>query len=322
MNKESSLWITWEHQVRNISMANILDCNYVELESKNSRIVRYLKLTFLTIQIIRARKYKIIFFQNPSIVLGIICAFYKKFRPSCLVVGDFHNAALEPSKLGFINRFICKSIDVTLVSNSNLFGIVEKMGGRPFAFPDPIPNPCGSINHCTPNAKYILFISSWAEDEPINNVLDAFIASGLWKSAYELRVTGRVKESRLEKAREYYEGFGISFLGYLTEEAYWQSLAQAILNIDLTTRNDCLVCGAYESISVACPVLLSNNQASLNYFSDYAIFTDNSPEDIKSKLQFAVDNLDEIRVRSKEGKNRFVEGDAANKVRLGQILIQ
>lgn len=316
------MWITWEHQVRNISMANLLDCHYVELESKNSRIVRYLKLTFLTIQILGAGNYKNIFFQNPSIVLGLICAFYKKLRPSCLVIGDFHNVALEPGRLGAINRFICKTIDITLVSNSNLFGKVEKMGGRPFAFPDPIPHPHGSINSQMQDAKYILFISSWAEDEPINNVLNAFIASGLWRDAYELRVTGRVKETRLEKARDYYEGFGIKFLGYLTEDDYWQSLAQAILNIDLTTRDDCLVCGAYEAISVGAPLLLSNNSASLAYFGGYAIFTDNSTDDIKNKLQFAVNNLNEIRARMNQERNRFMAGDAANKYKLGQLLTQ
>lgn len=320
MNKESSLWITWEHQVRNISMANLLDCNYVELESKSSRLIRYLTLTILTIKILRAGNYNIIFFQNPSIMLGVICAFYKKIRPNCLVIGDFHNAALEPGKLQRINRFISKTIDVTLVSNSNLFDAVKKMGGRPFAFPDPIPNPCGSINYSVSDVNYILFISSWAEDEPINHVLDAFIASGLWEGSYELRVTGRIKEGRLEKPKEYYEKFRIKFLGYLTEEVYWQSLAQAALNIDLTTRDDCLVCGAYEAISVAAPVLLSNNNASLAYFGDYAIFTDNSTPDIRSKLLFAIDNLGEIRSRCEQIKNKFIEGDADNKHKLCQTL--
>ena len=322
MSESSRLWITWEHQVRNISMANLLECNYVELESKNSRIVRYLKLTRLTIQILRAKRYNVIFFQNPSFVLGLICAFYKKLQPNCLVIGDFHNAALEPGKLSVFNRFICKTIDVTLVSNTNLFDAVKKMGGKPFAFPDPIPRPCGSISYSPVDAQYILFISSWAEDEPINDVLDAFIASGLWRNLYELHVTGRIKESRLAREREYYEGFGIKFLGYLSEEAYWQALAQAIFNIDLTTRNDCLVCGAYEAISVGVPVLLSNNEASVEYFSDYAIFTDNSSEDIKNKLLFIIDNITAIRAKTGEVKNTYIAGDSMNKEKLGQILMQ
>ncbi|WP_323813285.1 hypothetical protein [Cellvibrio sp. NN19] len=322
MDKENSVWITWEHQVRNISMANLLGCNYVELRSDKSRIVRYLKLAILTISILRSGNYKIIFFQNPSIVLGLVCALYKKLKPNCLVVGDFHNAALEPGRLRKFNRFICKSIDITLVSNTNLFGTVTEMGGRPFAFPDPIPASDASVIHDFKVKNYILFISSWADDEPINNVLNAFIATGLWRETYELHVTGRIKESKLEKPKESYETFGIKFLGYLSEEDYWRSLIESVINIDLTTRKDCLVCGAYESISVAVPVLLSNNAASVNYFGDYALFTDNSPEDIKAKLELAIEDIDKIREKAQSVKRKYIEGDALNKQKLSQLLNQ
>lgn len=311
MSKDAWLWITWEHQVRNISMSRLMGCDYVELESKSSRMVRYFMLGWKTIRLLGSGKYEVIFFQNPSIMLGLICALYKKLNPACLFVGDFHNAALEPGQLRFINAFIARTIDITLVSNRNLFAHVETMGGVPFAFPDPIPLP-EQKNILPPGqASYILFISSWADDEPINNVLDAFIMSGLWENSIELRITGRVKLAKLNKPREYYERYNIKFLGFVSESDYWQELANASLNIDLTTRDDCLVCGAYEAISVSAPILLSNNAASLDYFGKYARFTDNSVADIKNNMIFVIDNLLSIRESNAQHRADYLDADSS-----------
>jgi hypothetical protein len=51
---------------------------------------------------------------------------------------------------------------------------------------------------------------------------------------------------------------------------------------------DCLVCGAYEGISVGKPLVLSNNRASVELFHDAALFTDNSVQSlIQTALQAA-----------------------------------
>lgn len=268
-----------------------------------------MKLGIKTIQMLWSEKHEVVFFQNPSIMLGLICALYKKFNRKCLVVGDFHNAALDSGKLESINAFIARSIDITLVSNKNLFARVRDMGGRPFAFPDPIPLPQESHSIRTDNGRYILFISSWADDEPINNVLDAFILSELWKDSIELRVTGKVKASRLNKPIEQYESHGIRFLGFVSEADYWAQLTSASLNVDLTTREDCLVCGAYEAIAVCAPILLSNNEASVSYFGKYAQFTDNSVADIKNNMLHVINNQQLIHIGNRENRESYLEAD-------------
>lgn len=312
------IWITWEHQVRNISMAQLLDCEYIELKSNKNRIARYASLGFKTVQIFLRKKPDIIFFQNPSVFLALICALYKKMSRGKIVVGDFHNAALEEGKLKGINSYISKTVDITLVSNNLLFDPVQRMGGKPFCFPDPIPAP-PQVGQDKNDIRYFLFISSWADDEPINNVLDAFINSGL-QGRVEMWVTGRMKEKRLNKNPDYYLQNGIRFLGYVSEQDYWKSLGGAVLNIDLTTRENCLVCGAYESIAVEAPVLLSDNQASKEYFSDYAIFTDNSVENLMEKYLFALDHEIQIKHSTNKAKAIYVQADQERKHAFEKLL--
>jgi hypothetical protein len=54
--------------------------------------------------------------------------------------------------------------------------------------------------------------------------------------------------------------------------------------VDLTLMDDCLVCGAYEALSLAKPMVLSNNAASIELFAEAAVFTDNTPADIRRAL--------------------------------------
>jgi hypothetical protein len=203
MNKR--VWITWEHQTRNISMAQHLDCDYCELSSKRHRILRYIFLSFSTLVFLFKRKPEEIFFQNPSIVLASICALYKKISSRVIVIGDFHNAALEKSKLAPINCFISRNIDLTIVSNPKLISRVEEMKGHAFVMPDPIPQPPHQIIDQS-DEKFIVFICSWANDEPITTVLDAFINSNIFAlHNICLYVTGRTKPGRLEKDVGYYD---------------------------------------------------------------------------------------------------------------------
>lgn len=317
------VWITWEHQTRNISMAKLLDCRYFELTSSRSAVIRYIVLTCKTLKLLINEKPNEIFFQNPSILLAGICAFYKILNNKKTVVGDYHNAALEPSSFFWFNSFVSRIIDLTIVSNANLIPVVELMKGRAFVMPDPIPN-----NHHTgfkhaeqTNEKYVVFICSWASDEPILTVLNAFIASKAFKEkGISLYVTGQVRPEKLEMEIDFYIGGGIKFLGFVPEEMYWDLISNSEFNIDLTTRNDCLVCGAYESISVGNIVILSNNNASTTYFGEHCIYTDNSVDDLKNKIIDILLSKSQYKEAAKNAKTIFVQEDEYKKQSINKIL--
>lgn len=287
-----SIWLTWERQTRNESMAHLLSAEYCELLSSHKGLLRYAQLSWKTLILIFRKRPNIIFFQNPSIVLSLICTFIKIMRRKKIIaIADFHNCALDKNNFHKLNVFICKTADITLVTNNNLSNIIKRMGGKPFVFPDPIPRPdINQEEQINPENKFIVFISSWAEDEPINEVCTAFIGSDLNNQGVKLIVTGRIKAGRLNNSVESYTAKNITFTGFVSEENYWSLLKNSLFNIDLTTREDCMVCGAYESLAVKNTILLSNNAPTINYFRDAAIYTNNTPMDLKEKIKFLYDN--------------------------------
>ena len=81
----------------------------------------------------------------------------------------------------------------------------------------------------------------------------------------------------------------IVFTGYLSNEDYWGYLKSANAIVDLTSMDNCLVCGAYEAVAVAKPLILSNNKASVEYFYKGVLFTDNSIDDIGRVFQSLIE---------------------------------
>ena len=62
----------------------------------------------------------------------------------------------------------------------------------------------------------------------------------------------------------------------------------------LTTREDCLNCGAYEAVSALKPGLLSDKKALRQYFDKGFVYTDNSIDDIKSKITLLASDVESL----------------------------
>jgi len=69
--------------------------------------------------------------------------------------------------------------------------------------------------------------------------------------------------------------------------------------IILTSRENCLVCGAYETVAVEKPMILSDTKALRDYFSMGAVYTENTIEGIKNAILEMIRKKEEL---SKEVK--------------------
>ncbi|RFA25153.1 hypothetical protein CAI21_19865 [Alkalilimnicola ehrlichii] len=125
----------------------------------------------------------------------------------------------------------------------------------------------------------VLFICTWAADEPYLEVLKA--AKRLPASVH-IYVTGRSRGR--ERALEDTVPDNVTLTGFVSEEEFIELLQTADAVVDLTTREDCLVCGAYEATAAEKPLLLSNTKALRSYFHKGALFTDNTAADIARQL--------------------------------------
>ena len=137
----AALWLSWERQRRNRSMAARLGAQLFELEHVGGRLARYISLSCRTFALLREQRPAVVYFQNPSIVLATLVTLMKSTGLlRAKTVGDFHNAGVFPSFGAWLVPWLVRSNDLIIVSNEELRARVEALGGRCLAIPDPLPH--------------------------------------------------------------------------------------------------------------------------------------------------------------------------------------
>jgi len=254
------------------------------LESSLPRLVRHVFNAVRTGRLIRRNRPKILLVQNPSILLTLLSVFLRPIYGYKLVV-DAHNAALVPEtplfkKAAFLLAFLQRRADLTIVTNEPLAKTVANNGGRPFVLPDKIPTPNGKGKYSVKGRINIACICTFKPDEPYREL---FEAAKDFPEDVCFYVTGDFRRcpSGLVNAAPR----NMIFTGFLGDPEYWTLLSSVDLVVDLTSRENCLVCGAYEAVAVKCPMVLSDTAALRKYFSKGAIYTPNKAENISEAIR-------------------------------------
>ncbi len=295
---DRSVWITWEYQRRNRELADALGCPLYEwgdIDAIPKGARKYATGGLRTLRLLLRRRPRIVFCQNPSLVLAWMLARLRPLFRYVLVV-DAHNAGLFPLEgrsraLSRLAREVQARADLTLVSNEALAEVVQANGGRPFVLPDRLPTLPGA--EVPPAAspgdpRRVLFICSYAADEPYAAVFEAARILG---PAYRFQVTGNPDKVSLDRAAL---PPNVELTGFLPEQAYVALLRAADVAIDLTTRPDCLVCGAYEALSAGRPAVLSDTPALRAYFAGAAVFSGHAPAQLAAAVAEAAARGEEI----------------------------
>jgi len=258
----------------------------IELHTMTSRrgASRYLSFVPRTLGLLLARRPRLVVVQNPSLALTLFAVFMRVIFRYRLVV-DAHNEAVEPYirrsrwSLGLARRLL-RTADLTIVTNTALARIVEGAGGKPFVLYDPIPDtppspaPTGhdSTWSGAPGTKLrVAVIATYAPDEPMDLILEAARHT---QGRAEFAFTGNFR--KLNPVLRDSTPPNVRYTGFLEESEYWRLLLTADAILDLTLMDNCLVCGAYEAVAAGKPVILSDNPASRELFTDAAVFVPNS----------------------------------------------
>lgn len=300
----TAIWITWENQRRNRELAKALNIKLFELQEidqiSNPPLKYFLGL-IKTFSIICRERPKYICCQNPSLILSCFLVLLKGVFGFKVYV-DAHNAGLFPKEgrsklLNTISRFVQRKADLVIVTNENLKQYVESNNGKGFVLPDKIPN----IPHVSPQPLLgkvnILFICSYAEDEPYEEV---FHAGRNIDPKVFIYVTGNYKKRGINPVDL---PKNVILVGYIPETEYVAMLNSVDATIDLTTRENCLLCGAYESISVSKPMILSDTKALREYFSCGAVYTLNTDDSIRNAITAVIDQKAVLTVQIRELKS-------------------
>lgn len=281
---DSRVWLTWERHTRSRSLSDRLDATLVEIDiSDRSRLIRYAVSFWKSRTALKSLQPSVLFVQNPSLVLAVFGCLYAKQKGIPIVV-DAHNAGIFPAEgrnklLAYVSSWIIRRAMLTIVTTESFVEVVESRGGSAIAVPDPLPVLPVSERPSPVSARArVFFVCTWAADEPYLEVINA--ADQLSEEA-DFFVSGKLKDDiNLPEVSD-----NVTLCGFLSDTDFYKQMHDADIVVDLTNREDCLVCGAYEAVSLGRPLLLSDTVALRNYFSKGTRFTDNSASDIAIKIR-------------------------------------
>lgn len=283
----SALWISWNEHRRTTGLCAAWDVPLHVIHSKRRGVLRWIDQALQTMRLLHRRKPRILLVQNPSLALTTLVAHIRPLFGYCLVV-DAHNEGVRPFArtgriVSWLTRRLLNLADVTIVTNDALAEDVGAAGGRALVLPDRLPEPELPIKLPAKGEEpLVAVISSFMADEPI----DAIISAAGALPGVQFAFTG--------DARRFRSGVGalppnVRLTGYLAEPAFWKLLSRADVICDLTLKPDCLVCGAYEALAVAKPMVLSDNEATRLIFGSAAVLTGSDRESIAAAVRSAID---------------------------------
>ena len=290
------IWVTWENQRRNVSMSQAVGSELHVLLSDGGRFLRYSRLIYKTITLLKKTQPSVVFCQNPSLVLSVLLCLLKK-RFNYILVVDEHNAGIWPLEgryilLNKMAHYVLNKADIAIVTNRQLKDSIGQVGAKIVVIPDPVPDVPQAYDNkphqIMDNVFNVVFICTWADDEPYVNVLDA--ARGLAEENIHLFVTGNWKKKLTEEPNVE----NIHLTGFLDDDAYWNLLSDSHCMLVLTTRDDCLNCGAYEAVALGKPGILTATVALKENFSNGFCYTDNTVSSIQKALIEARDNYNNL----------------------------
>jgi glycosyltransferase involved in cell wall biosynthesis len=280
---KDAIWITWENQVRNRSLAGELGVKlFVHLYVGN-RYLRYISCIGRTFSTLLRERPKIVFVQNPSLVLNYILLLSRPFFGFKLVSDAHFAGILSFNRHKIIQKALdlCNCLmDLVIVTNSEHANYLKTIGGNAVISEDPLPDierySCDQMHD-----RSILFICSFDVDEPYRAAFRA--AELLTKEGFTFMVTGNYKKAGINKE----EYPSVQFLGYVSEPEYYRRLFQCDIVLDLTESDNCLVCGAYEAMAADKPLVTSDTECLRNYFEKGTVFTRNDEHSIAEAIKYA-----------------------------------
>src|SRR6185437_3782626 len=275
------LMVTWLDHQRTRQLCAGLAFDLAVMTTPHRGIVRYLLLSARTLALLWRQHPRVLIVQNPSVVLAVLAVLLRPLLGFRLVV-DAHNAAIAPYVrrpwlIARLSQWLVRKADLTMVTNRQLAEVVTKQRGKPFVLPDRIPAPPTVSERKLGTEFTVALIATFAADEPIAEVFEA--VQGTDTVVY---VTGDYRRMSREVAEK--ASANVKFCGFLPDADYWSLLSSVDGVVDLTRTEHCLVCGAYEALAIGKPMLLSKSSASMELFGECALFTDNTPADIRREL--------------------------------------
>lgn len=280
---DKAIWITWESQIRNKSMASLLGAKLFAFVYGGNRFKRYLICLSKTLKVLLQERPKVIFAQNPSIILIYFLIFARLFFKYKLV-SDAHFAGVMAFNGNIIFQKaldVCNYlVDMVIVTNTEHVRYIDKIGGKAAICEDPLPDISRYFTE-EESGKRVFYICSYDVDEPYAIAFKA--AELLATDNFKFYVSGNYNKAKLNPSN--YPS--VNFLGYVSECDYYTKLYQSNVVLDLTESDNILLCGAYEAMAAEKPFVTSDTKCLRNYFNKGTVFTKHDETSIAQAVRKA-----------------------------------
>jgi glycosyltransferase involved in cell wall biosynthesis len=261
---------------------------------KGGRASRQLRAIVATVRLLRVARPSVVFASNPSVVLTFLLLACRPFFGYRFATDAHYGGVIAVTGSRFFQKvldFVNRHADFVIVTNSVHAARIRSIGGTPFVCPDPLPQlPALAPRPAGMNGtqKSVLFICSYDLDEPYPAVFTA--ASRLADSGFKLFVSGPYARAGLTQSAVP----NAVLLGYVDRPTYDAYLKNVDVVLDLTTWQDCLVCGAYEAMAAGKPAVLSRTTAMTELFTHGTVFSSHDPDDIARAVFSAYEQRKEL----------------------------
>ncbi len=211
---------------------------------------------------------------------------------------DTHNVAIiSDSNYGVILQPICnfiiKNADILIFTNKNLVEMAEAIGGNAIAIPDPLPQDFHPTPIISKGTMLVLCICSWADDEPIDQILLAGQHLLAQDPNIQIRITGNPQKRGPTPLNI---PANIVLTGFLSDDEFHQEFARADVIMDLTDREHCLVCGAYEGVAAGRPIIITDSAVNREVFYKGTVYTKNTGSSIAQSISYA--KIEQVRLEA------------------------
>jgi hypothetical protein len=229
--------------------------------------------------------------QNPSIVLAALVVFLRPIFGYKVLI-DAHNSGIYPAEgksffLKRISNWLQCEANLTIVTNQELKSVVESNGGKAFVLPDRLPKVQQTPDLHLDGKTNIVLVCTFGVDEPYAEV---FKAAQMISTDIMLYVTGRYDG----KVDPHQVTANVKLVGFVPDDEFWALLSSSNFIMDLTVREGCLVCGAYEGVALLKPLILSDTKVLRSYFSEGCVYVSPNAESIAGGINEAIQNTERL----------------------------
>ena len=259
------------------------------------KFLDYLVKLLTTIITILEERPEILFIEAPPPFASYFAIIYKKLFKKKLVI-DAHNGAFEPpmSSVPYWKN-ILSAADLVIVHNNPLKNFLSEKFKNVNFYTLNDPFPIYKKIEDTSNTYYILVVTTFHGDEPIEIILEGiseYICRNP-KSKVEFRITGNYNK-KVNLFYKYSKINKIKFLGFLDQTSFYQQHSNAIGIISYSVREMVQQYALMEALGAGKPFISNKNLTNTQLFGDKMIFTDNDPLSVAEGIEKFLENLEQF----------------------------